>query len=234
MASNASVASSDDSYRTATSGPIQNASPQHRRNLSGESLGGYSELDTPSRDFMSRWATISSSLPAEKPRLLYVRTLFALAKAAFNSGRPSPHQTRLRIRASRLYLCSACRLQRQGQGSAPNSPASPFDSTGEASRRQGASSQQQNLPESPYATPENGQPVGAPQRSTLEARGEQPQDRQCRADQQAALPESKSAPPGLPDNEGAQVSAYIFSCPLCQQGSPCYEPFQSFWKVAWE
>ncbi|CAL8461897.1 g1428 [Coccomyxa elongata] len=57
MASNASVASSDDSsvsYRTATSGPLQNASPQHRRNLSGESLGGFSELDTPPRDFMSR------------------------------------------------------------------------------------------------------------------------------------------------------------------------------------
>ncbi len=59
MASNASVASSDDSsvsYRTATSGPLQNASPQHRRNLSGESLGGFSELDTPPRDFMSRCA----------------------------------------------------------------------------------------------------------------------------------------------------------------------------------
>jgi hypothetical protein len=59
MASNASVASSDDSYQTATSGPMLNASPQHRRNLSGESLGGYSELDTPPRDFMSRWVAIS-------------------------------------------------------------------------------------------------------------------------------------------------------------------------------
>lgn len=62
MASNASVASSDDSsvsYRTATSGPLQNASPQHRRNLSGESLGGFSELDTPPRDFMSRYAFLT-------------------------------------------------------------------------------------------------------------------------------------------------------------------------------
>jgi hypothetical protein len=58
MASNVSVADSDDSsisYKTATSGPMGGASPQHRRNPSGESLGGFSELDTPPRDFMSRW-----------------------------------------------------------------------------------------------------------------------------------------------------------------------------------
>lgn len=57
MGSNASVADSDDSgvsYKTAASGPMQNPSPQHRRNPSGESLGGFSELDTPPRDFMSR------------------------------------------------------------------------------------------------------------------------------------------------------------------------------------
>ena len=94
----------------------------------------------------------------------------------------------------------------QGQGSLPNSPASPLDATGEALRRQGGSAQRQNLPESPYATPENGQQPDAPQRSSLEAWGEQ---------QQAALAESRSAPPGQPlrgNPEGAKVS--ISLCPV--------------------
>lgn len=100
-------------------------------------------------------------------------------------------------------------------GSAPNSPASPLDAMGEASRRQGG---RQNLPESPYATPENGQHAAAPQVSSLEARGEQPLDGQRRADQQAALPESRSAPPeplvrGDPD--GAQVRGFPRSFLSC-------------------
>ncbi len=80
MASNASVASSDDSsvsYRTATSGPLQNASPQHRRNLSGESLGGFSELDTPPRDFMSRYTacTFPTGRVCRRPLLTMERNV---------------------------------------------------------------------------------------------------------------------------------------------------------------
>ncbi len=66
LASGASVASDDSSnasYRTAASGPLLTASPggsgiggagHHHRSLSGESLGGFSEVDTPPRDVSQR------------------------------------------------------------------------------------------------------------------------------------------------------------------------------------
>lgn len=89
MGSSASVADSDDSlvsYKTAASGPTaQNPSPQHRRNLSGESLGSFSELDTPPRDFMSRWVTAASHSAVIEAAYSREKSTFNVAEQGYES-----------------------------------------------------------------------------------------------------------------------------------------------------